>query len=172
LNPELVKGMKVNGDATKVYKPGPGKKQVPVTAGDIKINGSSAEVDFAVYGPLVSAVLCFLVEPTTQAKDMKTVVTLSLDGRKTEAESEEQEGRWAWHKVDIPVMKGKHRARIRIRPVQKKMKWTGKFSAWVIYRYKPRGTNVSFELVDELPPRRPMPPAPLPAGVEKGIIKF
>lgn len=172
LNPEMVKGMKVNNEIARVFKSRLGKKPLPMKTGKIKMNGSTTDVDFVVDGPVVSASLCFLVEPSEQAKKLKTAVTLSLDGRKTEAESEAQEGRWAWYKVDVPVVEGKHSARIRIRPVQKKVKWTGKVSAWVICRYKPGGTKVSFDLVDRLPQRRPMPPSPLPAGVEKKIVKL
>jgi hypothetical protein len=99
-------------------------------------------------------------------------VSFSLDGRKVEAEVEQQEGRWAWYKIAFRPTLGQHRARLRLRAPGKGMKWKGNISAWMIYTLEPKGIEVWFDLDRDLPSRRPMPPFPRPAGEKKGIVKL
>jgi hypothetical protein len=169
LNPWIVKNIKISGQEVALHqlqsalsmKPLPG----PVKAGAMTAKAGGAEVDFSVKEPSTAATLVFLVEPLTQAN-----VSVYLQGKKIEAEEEHQEGKWAWYKVKVGP--GQHNARIKIQPIDKKIKWTGKISAWVIGTRKPPGKEVQFELTRELSIQRPMPPLPLPAGEDKYVVKL
>jgi hypothetical protein len=169
LNPGTVKNIKISGQEVPLHrlqsvlsmKPLPG----PVKAGSMTAKPGGAEVDFSVSEPSTTAVLVFLVEPLPRAN-----VSVYLQGKKIETEEEQQEGKWAWYKLKVGP--GRHNARIKIRPVDKKIKWTGKISAWVIGTRKSQSREVKFELVRELSTRKPMPPLPLPVGEDKFVLKL
>jgi hypothetical protein len=137
----------------------------PVKAGSMTAKAGGAELDFSVSEPSTTAVLVFLVEPLGRAN-----VSVYLQGKKVEVKKEQQEGKWAWLKVKIGP--GRHNARIKIQSEDKKTKWTGKVSAWVISTRKPQSQEVRFELVQELAARRPMPPLPLPIGEDKYVVQL
>jgi hypothetical protein len=169
LNPGTVKNIKTGGQEVPLHlfqselsmKPLPG----PVTAGSMTAKSGGAELDFSVNEPLTTAVLVFLVEPLARAN-----VSVYLQGKEVEAKKEQQEGKWAWFKVKVGP--GRHNARIKIQPGDKKTKWTGKISAWVIGTRKPQSQEVRFELVQELTARSPMPPLPLPIGEDKYVVQL
>lgn len=169
LNPGIVKNIKISGQEVPLHqfqsvlsmKPLP----EPVKVGSMTAVSGGAAVDFSVKEPSTAATLVFLVEPLTQAN-----VSVYLQGKKTGVEKEHQEGKWAWYKVKIGP--GQHKARIKIQPVDKKIKWTGKISAWVIGTRKLSGKEVQFELVRGLSRQRPMPPLPFPVGEDKKIVKL
>jgi len=169
LNPGIVKDIKISGQVVPLHqlqsalsmKPLP----EPVKAGSITAVAGGAEVDFSVSESSTTAVLVFLVEPLARAN-----VSVYLQGKKIETEEEQQEGKWAWCKVKVGP--GRHNARIKIQPVDKKVKWAGKISAWVIGTREPPGKEVQFELARELSVQRPMPPLPLPVGEDKYVVKL
>jgi hypothetical protein len=169
LNPWTVKNIKISGQEVPLHllqsallmKPLP----EPVNTGSMTAKAGGAELDFSVSEPSTTAVLVFLVEPLVRAN-----VSVYLQGKKVEAKKEQQEGKWAWFKVKVGP--GRHHARIKIQPEDKKTKWTGIISAWVISTRKPQSQEVRFELLQELTTRRPMPPLPLPFGEEKIIVKL
>jgi len=169
LNPGLVKNIKISGQEVPLHQlhsalsmnPLPGS----VKAGSITDVSGGAAVDFSVQEPSTTAALVFLVQPMIRAN-----VSVYLQGKKTGVEEESQEGKWAWYKVKLGP--GQHNARIKIQPVDKKTKWTGDISAWVIGTRKPQSQEVQFELVQELSKQRPMPPLPFPVGEDKEIVKL
>jgi hypothetical protein len=166
LNPWIVKNIKISGQEVPLYqlqsslsmKPLP----EPVKAASMTAVTGGAAVDFSVEEPSTTADLVFLVEPLTQAN-----VSVYLQGKKVETKEQHQEGKWAWYKVKVGP--GQHNARIKIQPVDKKIKWAGKISAWVIGARKPPGKEVQFDLVRGLSEQRPMPPLPLPPGENKYV---
>jgi hypothetical protein len=169
LNPGIVKTIKISGQEVPLHqlqsvlsmKPLPG----PVKAGSMTGVSGGAAVDFSVEEPTTTAALVFLVQPMIQAN-----VSVYLQGKKVEAEEEYQEDKWAWYKVKVGP--GQHNARIKIQPEDKKIKWAGKISAWVIGTREPPGKEVQFELVRELSLQRPMPPLPFPVGEDKFAVKL
>jgi hypothetical protein len=169
LNPGTVKSIKLSGQEVPLYllqsslsmKPLP----EPVKAVSMTAVSAGAAVDFSVTESLTTATLVFLVEPLPRGN-----VSVYLRGKKIEAEEEHQEGKWAWYKVKVGP--GQHHASIKIRPVDKKIKWVGKISAWVVGTCKPSGKEVQFELVRGLSVQRPMPPLPRPIGNDKFIINL
>jgi hypothetical protein len=169
LNPGIVKNIKISHQEVPLHqlqsalsiKPLP----TPVKTGSMTAVAGGAAVDFSVKESSTAAALVFLVEPLT-----KINVSVYLQGKKTEVEVEQQKDKWAWYKVKIGPRQ--HNARIKIQPVDKKIKWTGKISAWVIGTRKSTGKKVQFELARELSNQRPMPPLPFPAGADKFVIKL
>lgn len=172
LNPEMVRTLKVEDRVVPLFQPALPQKPLPIPVKPdtalMTAKGNRVEVAFQfneVNQQLPSAALCFLVEPGA-------AVSLSLDGRKVEAEVEQQEGRWAWYKIAFRPSLGQHRARLHFRNPGKGKKWKRNISAWMIYTLKPKGIEVWFNLDHDLPYRRPMPPFPRPAGEKKGIVKL
>ncbi|UCH96752.1 MAG: alpha-galactosidase [Candidatus Aminicenantes bacterium] len=179
LNPGMVKTIKISGRGVPLHQLQSALNVKPLPAavntGSLVLKGSGAQVDFQVKEPSTTATLCFLVEPAVQVNEKKqkgtdTIVSVYMDGKRAEAEEEQQEGRWAWYKVN--VAQGQHKARINIQSATKRIKWTGKISAWMVYIHKPESVEIEFDLVPEIPVQRPMPPLPRPVGEDKGIIKL
>ena len=169
LNPGLVKNIKISSQEVPMHQlqaslsmnPLP----EPVKVGSITAVAGGVEVDFSVKESSTTAALVFLVQPMIRAN-----VSVYLQGKKTGIEEEHQEGKWAWYKVKIGL--GQHNARIKIQPEDKKIKWAGKISAWVIGTLKPQSQEVQFELVQGLSKQRPMPPLPFPVGEDKYVVKI
>ena len=169
LNPGQVKNIKISGQEVPQYqlpavlsmKPLP----EPVKVGAMTGVSGGAAVDFSVEEPLTTAVLVFLVQPMIPAN-----VSVYLQGKKVEPEEELQEGKWAWYKVKVGP--GQHNARIKIRPGDKKIKWAGNISAWVVGTRKAQSQEVQFDLVQGLSMQRPMPPLPFPVGEDRFVVNL
>lgn len=190
LNPEKVNDFIAGGRSLSTRELTPGTLGIkfrtePVKAStmDVVPGKTQAVVGFTVEQSMTSSTLGFLLEPGTQVKHVKpgkrpewkpgADVVIELDGKNVTAQVEQQQDRWAWYKVDLKdaLKPGRHHARISIRLRNKKAKWGGALSAWMIYTLEREGAEVSIKTADSVQ-TRPMPPLPRAAGLDTGNIKL
>jgi hypothetical protein len=186
LNPEAVREIEINGAVVpldKLYETALREKSFPgaVKPGMMTAGRTGINVGFFVEKPITGAAFCFLLEPAARVlekvsdkkkEERGSGVIIYINGRRVDAEVEQQTDRWAWYRVKLNVLPGQYNVRIRIRSSREKQKWVGKISAWVVYNIKPGAAGIRFRLVRELSMLRPMPPLPRPPGEDKRIIKL
>ena len=173
LNPESVRtvhhdGSEMSSDRLKIAAM---PRTVPASGIRVSETGSGVEVDFEIEPWVESATLAVLYEPSQRLEeDEHPRIRASLDGAIADAEVEEQEGRWAWHLIDVTP--GTHSARIAFERAESGSAVGGKVSVWVLASHRPEGKTIRFETRVELDAARPMPPRPWPAGVLRSIQKL
>ncbi len=155
-------------------------------------NQPEIEIKFDLHKPTEEATLAVLLEPVGESMgEREPEVSAFLDGEKVELKVEQQKGRWGWYTFNVPP--GNHTSRIIIAQEEKEMKengdrphfphiivpqgekenkWTGKVSAWLVCSQRPDGMEISFDLVQSLGKKRPMPPLPWPSGELRTTVKL
>lgn len=193
LNPGILQSISTDNQPVPLYQ---FKKSVlvekpasplvtPISMSPVK---TGASVTFSIDKPASSMTLSFLLEVARdesssavdldrlfgKKKEPTEIVSIEIDGKKTTAEVEQQEGNWAWYNVKLnPGFEvGKHSAVIHIQSPKPNQAWKGKISAWIVYTVKPGTQKVNFQLTHELPTPRPLPPLPFPGGEIENSVKL
>jgi hypothetical protein len=194
LNPEKVRTVKYGGKSIKPNKFLIPAKLFPETVSHGIVQLSSQEnqpeidIKFDLHKPAEEATLAVLLEPAGESTgEREPEITAFLDGEKVELKVEQQKDRWGWY--TFKVRSGKHTSRIIIaqskkennedngaRPHfsqgEKKTRWTGKVSVWLICSQWPEGMDISFDLAQKPGKKRPMPPRPWPSGEMRRTVKL
>jgi len=170
LNPEAVHGTTVDGAAVA-----PDRLEIPAVTPSVVVPSASvraadggAEVGFVLGGPAADATVALLLRPAGTA--LPAGVDITLDGKAVESRVVDEEGRWAWHHVDVAP--GAHTLQLQITSAEDADGWSGAVSAWLIYDERPQGPTVVFDTAEPSPDPRPMPPSPWPAGAIRRTVEL
>ncbi|NIM89829.1 MAG: hypothetical protein GTO17_02660 [Candidatus Aminicenantes bacterium] len=175
LNPGRVSSLSYKGKTID-----PGKFSIPVrylkepvSLGSVRLaadDRSEIQIKFKLLDPAKKATLAVLLEPAREAEEEQDPeVTAFLDGKEVKPKVEKQKGRWGWYLLEVEP--GKHTSRFVITSTPE-LKWTGKFSAWLVCSLRPEGKEVSFGLAQNLTQQQTMPPLPWPSGEIRKNVKL
>ncbi len=163
LNPETVQTAVLNGKPVTPrnlnFKPTSGIKNISGVTFR-KVNDSGLLAGFTISKTDKDARFLLLLEQTSEpAENAFPQVEMVRSGQKLDVQAENQDGRWAWYSVPIPV--GKTELQIDLK-AQKKS-WRGKASGWVISRQLPAGETLVLTTGTKMVARA-LPPKPWPNG--------
>jgi hypothetical protein len=131
---------------------------------------SAFSVSLSVSPTSTDGMLAVLLVPDESVKgSMPLKMTAQLDGRGVSVQTERQEGRSQWFKIEIAP--GKHDIAMKLNAVREGSAWKGKVIVWFVSRQKQKTRELTLAL-KEMRPDRLLPPTVWPAGEVRKNVKI
>jgi hypothetical protein len=130
---------------------------------------SSFSVQLSVSQTSTDGMLAVLLVPD-ESVTARVPLTMAaqLDGREAEVQTDRQEGKSQWFKIEVAP--GEHKIAAKINAARKESTWKGKVIVWFVSRQKQNTRELALAL-KQIPPERFLPPTVGPAGEVRKNVK-
>jgi hypothetical protein len=139
---------------------------VKTTAGD----NSGFSVNLSVSPTSVDGMLAVLLVPDMSVNERVPLkMAAQLDGREASVQTERQEGKSQWFKIEVAP--GKHELTMQVSSAKAGAVWKGRASVWFVSRQKQSSREIDLAL-RHTPSERLLPPTVWPAGEVRKNVKI